>query len=83
MKCISKKSKRYVGGVVFLLVLGLGGLTAAQICIQPPDGLVSWWPGEGNAKDIQSLTHPLRSSKDTHERASARHDRGATSRRAA
>ena len=54
MKCISKKSKQYVGGVVFLLVLGLGGLTAAQICIQPPDGLVSWWPGEGNANDIQS-----------------------------
>ena len=54
MKRISKKSKRYLGGAVFLLVLALSGLTAAEICIQPPDGLVSWWPGDGNANDIQS-----------------------------
>jgi hypothetical protein len=25
---------------------------AAQICVQPPAGLVSWWPGDGNAQDI-------------------------------
>ena len=23
-------------------------------CVQAPSGLVSWWPGEGNANDIQS-----------------------------
>ncbi|MGO8927272.1 MAG: hypothetical protein ACLQU3_10325, partial [Limisphaerales bacterium] len=21
-------------------------------CVPPPEGLVSWWPGEGNANDI-------------------------------
>ena len=35
-----------------------GGLTSSnatltvQSCIQPPAGLISWWPGEGNANDI-------------------------------
>jgi hypothetical protein len=29
-------------------------LAAAQTCVQPPTGLVSWWPGEENAEDIQS-----------------------------
>jgi len=24
---------------------------AAQSCVQPPDGLVSWWKAEGNAND--------------------------------
>ncbi len=26
---------------------------APQACIPPPAGLVSWWPGDGNAQDIQ------------------------------
>lgn len=25
---------------------------AQQTCIQPPAGLVSWWPGDGNANDV-------------------------------
>jgi len=24
------------------------------VCVPPPTGLVSWWPGEGNANDIQN-----------------------------
>jgi hypothetical protein len=40
-----------------VIVLGLGGGVPAyadnnQGCVAPPAGLVSWWPGEGNAKDI-------------------------------
>ncbi len=30
----------------------LNSSTSAQTCIQPPAGLVSWWPGDGNAQDI-------------------------------
>ncbi|MCI0553752.1 MAG: T9SS type A sorting domain-containing protein [Anaerolineae bacterium] len=26
-------------------------------CVNPPSGLVSWWPGEDNANDIQSNNH--------------------------
>jgi len=22
-------------------------------CIEPPNGLISWWPGDGNANDIE------------------------------
>ena len=29
------------------------GPAAAQDCVEPPAGLVSWWPGDGNANDIQ------------------------------
>jgi hypothetical protein len=30
----------------------LGGSAWALPCVQPPAGLVSWWPGDGNADDI-------------------------------
>src|SRR5437763_2728435 len=39
-------------GVVLLFVVALGSYAVAQTCVQPPPGLVSWWPGDGNAKDI-------------------------------
>jgi hypothetical protein len=28
--------------------------TSAQQCVQPPSGLVSWWPGDGDTNDIQN-----------------------------
>ena len=30
----------------------LSSSASAQTCAQPPAGLVSWWPGDGNAQDI-------------------------------
>ncbi|MCP9492967.1 MAG: LamG domain-containing protein [Pyrinomonadaceae bacterium MAG19_C2-C3] len=44
--------------VLSILLLCLVFLTItqrafAQSCVQPPAGLVSWFPGEGNANDIQ------------------------------
>ena len=30
-----------------------GCSAAQQTCVTPPSGLVSWWPGDGNALDIQ------------------------------
>jgi hypothetical protein len=44
----------------FLLLLALciwKGLGVAQTCVQPPEGLVSWWPGDGNADDIVDGNH--------------------------
>ena len=29
-------------------------VTVVAGCVEPPPGLVNWWPGEGNAEDIQS-----------------------------
>ena len=42
-------------GVAFVLtsLCSVASFVAAQICAQPPAGLVSWWPGEENADDIQ------------------------------
>jgi hypothetical protein len=43
---------RVGGGSVFLLVLTLVSHAVAQTCLQPPAGLVGWWPGDGDARDI-------------------------------
>jgi hypothetical protein len=32
-------------------------LDPAQDCTPPPASLISWWPGDGNASDIQSNNH--------------------------
>jgi opacity protein-like surface antigen len=49
MKSRSKQLKALVAGV---LILFLTSTAAAQQCVQPPAGLVSWWPGDGSADDI-------------------------------
>jgi hypothetical protein len=33
-------------------MLAVPGSVAAQYCVEPPAGLVSWWPGDGNADDV-------------------------------
>ncbi|MBS1791708.1 MAG: VCBS repeat-containing protein [Acidobacteria bacterium] len=32
-------------------------VTGASNCVQPPAGLLGWWPGDGNANDIQGANH--------------------------
>jgi len=39
--------------VITILTLSSMSYSVAQ-CVIPPSGLVSWWPGDGNALDIQS-----------------------------
>jgi hypothetical protein len=46
-----------LGGFTLLLILTLIGQVAAQTCVQPPDGVVSWWPGDGNTYDITGGNH--------------------------
>lgn len=46
-----KHSRILLAGI--FLVTGIAGPAAAQECVRPPAGLVSWWPGDGNADDIQ------------------------------
>jgi len=33
---------------------------AANTCVEPPSGLVSWWPGDGHADDIAGGNHGTR-----------------------
>ena len=49
---LSKLSFRVVG-VVWAIVVGMGASPAWGQCVPAPPGLVSWWPGDGNANDIQ------------------------------
>jgi hypothetical protein len=54
-KIMSKRFKTLLGGgLVLLLSLVAINHAGAQTCVQPPPGLVSWWPGDGNADDIQN-----------------------------
>jgi hypothetical protein len=39
-------------GFVLVFVFTLVGHALAQVCVEPPAGLVSWWPADGNADDI-------------------------------
>jgi hypothetical protein len=41
-----------IGWGLFVCVASIG-LGAAQPCVQPPNGLVSWWPGDGHAEDMK------------------------------
>src|SRR5262245_760689 len=40
--------------VAFILIslCSVVRFVAAQICVQPPEGLVSWWPGNDDTTDI-------------------------------
>jgi hypothetical protein len=39
-------------GWVFLVCVGSIGIGTAQDCLEPPPGMIAWWPGDGDAKDI-------------------------------
>jgi hypothetical protein len=46
-------TKACLWGAVFLLLpFAPIPLTGAQTCVEPPAGLVSWWPGDGEASDV-------------------------------
>src|SRR5712692_10545837 len=38
--------------LVLVLLMGAASAWAQQGCVDPPDGIVSWWPCEGDARDI-------------------------------
>lgn len=55
MGTVKKSLKALVGSVLTVLSpLVAINHAGAQNCVQPPSGLVSWWPAEGNADDIQN-----------------------------
>ena len=62
MKRKGEMSQALFLGVIFLFVCAFVGNVfvgdaKAQSCIQPPEGMVSWWPGDGNADDIVGGNH--------------------------
>jgi hypothetical protein len=44
-------------------------LTAAGGCFTPPDGLIGWWPGDGNANDIAGTNNAILRGATTVNRA--------------
>src|SRR5712692_3427355 len=53
MKRATGWTRAFLGsGFVLLFIFTLVGHSGAQVCVEPPAGLVSWWPADGNADDI-------------------------------
>jgi hypothetical protein len=53
MKTMSKRFTMLLGeGLILLFSLIAVSQAGVETCVQPPSGLVSWWPGDGNAEDI-------------------------------
>ena len=52
-------------GCILTMLVSFGSFAVAQICVQPPEGLVSWWPGEGDASDIVGNNHGMRQNGAT------------------
>lgn len=48
-------SKRIVAifGILVVLLAGVLPSFVGAACVESPSGLVSWWPGEGNANDVK------------------------------
>ena len=63
---IGEQGMRKLAVLMTIVCLGLlvfpGGVSA-QTCTPPPSGLVSWWPGDGNADDIAGTIGTLRDRK--------------------
>lgn len=58
MTYLSKMCRTFlVGGLFLLLSSSPVDHTVAQSCVQAPDGLVSWWPGDGHTNDIINSNH--------------------------
>jgi hypothetical protein len=48
-------SELKLGGLILLSILLVASVVTQTVpsCVTPPSGMVSWWPGEGDANDIQ------------------------------
>ena len=57
---MSTNRMRVIALGVLLIAFGLGVQSSAQAqgeCYPAPEGLVAWWPAEGNGNDIQNVYH--------------------------
>ena len=64
MKATSIAIRALIGAVIFLILsVGLSGASKAEsgvaeaACVELPEGAISWWPGDTDAKDIQDNNH--------------------------
>lgn len=55
MKCIKQYAIFWLAWLAIILFTFVSNAMVAlpQNCVLPPSGLISWWPGDGNADDIQ------------------------------
>ena len=53
MKTRERMTKVLIGGALISIIVTIVVSHASAQCVDPPPGLVSWWPGDGNAFDIE------------------------------
>jgi len=56
LRRIEKRSRDRLLVAFFLIVSGVARCSGAD-CLPAPAGLISWWPGDGNANDIFGTNH--------------------------
>src|SRR3989344_4500265 len=52
LKDIRKSTLLLISISIIYSLISTPTLSTAQSCVSPPSGLISWWPGDGNAEDI-------------------------------
>lgn len=52
MRYTNRMFKAAIGASVLSIAFGSASFAGARTCVEPPPGLVSWWPGDGDARDI-------------------------------
>jgi hypothetical protein len=46
-----------LSGFLYLASSGVAESAIVPVCVTPPAGMVSWWPGDGGASDIQGTNY--------------------------
>jgi hypothetical protein len=44
---------KHLIGALFFVAIFFVGVDSAQTCTPPPAGMIAWFPGDGDANDIQ------------------------------
>jgi hypothetical protein len=61
MPCLILSNTFAIGISAAVLLLAIGQPARAEEhnkrCLAAPQGLISWWPGDGNANDIAGVNH--------------------------
>jgi hypothetical protein len=51
---MTRKTAMLTGAIFLAAPLLVAGQAAAQTCMEPPSGMLGWWPGDGNGDDAHS-----------------------------
>jgi hypothetical protein len=58
MRTLCETNRSFGRGLALIFAVGLlAPVPANAVCLEAPDNLVAWWPGEGDASDVVGQNH--------------------------